>query len=189
MHRSVRLRRTANLLLGLACCGAFCCCALRCQTANAEEPAAADNPYLAGPRLSRAELGEFVRRMQTKPASVRKRPGFHEAVIEAADRILAAGETDDLATQALLSKLAALHYLADKVPADKGSAASDEQLAKLAAAHEHDDRPEVAEAARFYLLERRARRRCARAGRPGAALGRTEEVLPGAGARLRVTCV
>ena len=113
--------------------------------------AATDNPYLAAERLSRAELAEFIRKMQLKPASVRKRPGFNEAIIDATDRILASGEKDDLATRALLDKLAALHYLADK-----GDTKADEQLAKLAADHAQDERKEVAEGVRFYLVERQA---------------------------------
>ena len=151
MHCSTGLLRTGSLLLGLHCCGALCLCAVNCRPAAAAEPAAADNPYLAGPQLSRDELGEFVRRMQTKPASLRKRAGFNEAIVDAADRILNSGEQDELAVKALLAKLAALHYLADH-----GGTASDEQLAKLAASLAEDQRPEVAEPARFYRLERQA---------------------------------
>jgi hypothetical protein len=155
MLRVSRIRRAANLLV-LICCSMVCSGVLDgelavSRTARAEEPAAADNPYLAGANLSRAELADFIRRMQNKPATLRKRPGFNEAIVEAADRILKSGEQDDLATQALLDKLATLHYLADK-----GNAKADEQLARLAAEYGEDERKEVAENVQFYLLERQA---------------------------------
>ena len=89
--------------------------------------------------------------MQAKPASLRKRAGFNEAIVDAADRVLAAGERDDALVKAVLAKLAALHFLADH-----GDAASDEQLAKVATELAPDDRTEVADAARFYRLERQA---------------------------------
>jgi hypothetical protein len=148
--------RLAARLLALALCGTACCeivhdALVAARATAAEQPAATDNPYLAAPRLSRTELAEFVRKMQIKPASVRKRPGFQEAIIDAADRILSSGEQDDLAAKALLDKLSAMHYLADK-----GDKQADEQLAKLAAAHGQDERKEVAEGVRFYLIERQA---------------------------------
>jgi hypothetical protein len=121
------------------------------STAQAEEPATADNPYLARPKLSRTELAEFIKRMQAKPVSLRSRPGFNEAILDAADRILTGDEHDELATDALLTKLATLHYLADK-----GDTKADEQLAALADELRPDERPAVAEAVRFYLLERQA---------------------------------
>ncbi len=147
-HRSL-----ANLLLGcLAVAGGFVLGPLpTCRPALAAEPAATDNSYLAGPDLSRAELAEFIRKMLNKPASVRKRPGFDAAIIDAAERILQSDAKDELAERAWIEKLGALHHLADG-----GDTKADEQLAKLATELADDERAAVAEAARFYRLERQA---------------------------------
>ncbi len=127
-------------------------CATRAGApATADEPPPTDNPYLAAPDLSRAELGEFLRKMLSKPASIRKRPGFDEAILDAADRILATDKQDEAATPALVEKMATLQRLGDK-----GDKKADERLAHLADELATDTRPAVADAAGFYQLERKA---------------------------------
>jgi len=127
------------------------------EAAPAQEAAAdAENPYLARPGLSRGELSEFLSAMCEKPESVRRRPGFYAAVVDAADRVIALSTTaesatDALATQALLAKFAALHN-----QSLNGESKADAALAELAGKFEKDPRGPVAAEAGFHLLERRA---------------------------------
>ena len=119
--------------------------------AKASQAAKDENPYLAGANLLCAELGKFLDTMRRKPESIRQRPGFSAALIEAADRILADGAEDELATTALLVKFAALDD-----QAQHGDKAAGESLLELATARQKDSREPVATEARFHLLQRRA---------------------------------
>jgi thiol-disulfide isomerase/thioredoxin len=112
------------------------------------------NPYLAPADLSLAELATFIEKMQRKPETIRTRPGFVEAIIEAADRILAAAAEDvDEPTRAaaLLAKLQSLHLVATK-----GDQAADDSLFQLAADARDNPNEKIAQEARFHLLEQRA---------------------------------
>ncbi len=113
---------------------------LACRGGRANEPAAdADNLYLARPGMSRSELGDFIAAMREKPATIRKRPGFYAATIDAANRLLAlsTGELaqDPAATAALLAKFWALHN-----QSLDGDGKADLQLGKLAKEYEQDPR-------------------------------------------------
>ena len=124
------------------------------RSSAAEPPAKAakdENPYLAGANLSRAELGKFLDAMGRKPESIRQRPGFSVALIEAADRILAEAAEDELATTALLVKFAALDD-----QAQHGDKAAGESLLELATQRLKDPREPIATESLFHLVQRRA---------------------------------
>src|SRR5262245_24274524 len=54
-----------------------------------DPPPSTDNPYLAPADYTVPELVEFIQKMQEKPLSIRTRPGFDEAILDAAERVLA----------------------------------------------------------------------------------------------------
>ena len=79
--------------------------------AEADEQREAPNPYLAPKSASISDLVEFLFRMEEKPKTIRRRPGFAAAAAEAADRVL----NDPKASKgqsrtAWEIKLRALHY-------------------------------------------------------------------------------
>lgn len=117
----------------------------------AEPPATKDNPYLAREGSSPEQLVEYVFRMREKPKSIRRREGFSEAVIQAADQLLAIDGTNVMRQAALLSKMETLHE-----QGVWGDAKADQQLGELAQANLDSALKKVARAAAFYDLERRA---------------------------------
>jgi len=112
------------------------------------------NPYLAPADLSAAELAAFLREMQTKPKSIRQRPGFAAAMIDAAERLLEAAQSksrEELLIQAVLAKFATHHEQA--VWGDRDSDARLAQLVETYGSHQ-DER--IAAAVRFHRLEQEA---------------------------------
>jgi thiol-disulfide isomerase/thioredoxin len=109
------------------------------------------NPYLAREGAPTEMLVEFVFRMREKPVSIRRRDGFAAAVIDAADRILAAKPEDYMRSAALVCKLETLHETAVW-----GDDAADQQLIALTREHLGSPLAKVAKAAAFYDLERQA---------------------------------
>src|SRR5262245_61136365 len=59
------------------------------------------NLYLARPGMSPEQLLDFIDRMKSKPKSLRSRPGFSLAILDAADRILASDADASLKTAGL----------------------------------------------------------------------------------------
>ncbi len=108
------------------------------------------NPYLAPSELSVTKLVFFLFDMQEKSTSIRRRPGFADAVVDAADRILQ-GESDN--KQQLIAIQAKLDILHEN--ACLGDERSDAQLALCVDALGQDPRPAVAEQVKFFQLERR----------------------------------
>jgi len=125
-------------------------CAAWTIAAEDDTPPVDSNPYAAREGLSPDELLAFVEKMESKPKSIRQRPGFMAAIVDAADRIVAAGAAEPTQVAALGSKLKALHFAAVH-----GDTKSDEQLAELAEQLVGDPRAAVAREAKFYDLERR----------------------------------
>jgi thiol-disulfide isomerase/thioredoxin len=122
-------------------------------TALAEDPpvpVATDNPYVAAADLSVEGLVEFLERMQQKPATVRERPGFDEALLDAADRALAAQPAAEQETVALLVKFDVLSR-----QSQAGDPAAYDELVKLSQRYKDDQRPRVAAHVRLCLLEQR----------------------------------
>jgi thiol-disulfide isomerase/thioredoxin len=123
--------------------------------ADPPEAAASDkaeaNPYLAKPDLSSAQLVAYIQRMLDRPQAIQTRPGFAEAIVEAADRILVAqppaAEKEQLV--AIESKFSLLHR-----EACDGKEWADKQLMAFVEQLKDDSRPQVASEVAFFRLER-----------------------------------
>lgn len=123
---------------------------------NDDEPEAAIpnadvNPYLPAADLSATELVDFIFDMQDKPKSVQGRPGFAEAIVVAADRILAAETKDKHREIAAIAKFDTLHQ-----KACLGDEAADKQLADFVKAMAGSNNEKIAKEVAFFQLERRA---------------------------------
>ncbi|MCO6457178.1 MAG: TlpA family protein disulfide reductase, partial [Pirellulaceae bacterium] len=124
------------------------------ETENTTDDPADDekaNPYLAAAGLSPAELIDYLLAMEEKPLTIQRRPGFAEAIAEAADRVLAADASDKFDTIAALAKFRVLH---DRASFDDQQA--DEQLVKFLEQMKDDQRPKIAAEVLFLSLERKA---------------------------------
>ena len=119
--------------------------------AELERAEARVNPYLPRPGLSEFELINFLFDMQEKSTSIRRRPGFTDAMVEAADRVLATSTEDRYQLIAAEAKFTALHEMACR-----GSEDADRQLATFVAAMVDDKRPEIVRRVKFLQLESRA---------------------------------
>jgi thiol-disulfide isomerase/thioredoxin len=108
------------------------------------------NPYLAREGLSPAGLLDYLERMQTKPKSIRERPGFAEAMVDAVDRVLDSDATADQKVDAVLVKCELRHF-----QACLGNTEADKELAGLAESLAGNKREHVQRIARFYQLEQR----------------------------------
>jgi thiol-disulfide isomerase/thioredoxin len=107
------------------------------------------NPYAAPKRLSRAELADFIFDMREKPKSIQRRDGFAEAIVDAAERILAANMKDKYDAIAVVAKLEALHK--EALDGDE----ADQELMKFVRTLGDDSRTKVARLRTFYELETR----------------------------------
>ena len=145
--KSKTLRRLGGISFGLAV-GWF---AAHGDAALGAEKSSDANLYAAKQGLSPDELLVFIEKMQAKPKSIQNRAGFAEALIEAADRILAANPEEGLKTKALLAKLGALHN-----DAARGNAESDKKMMELATQLQGDLNAKLAREAKFLLLEAKA---------------------------------
>ena len=118
------------------------------ETPAVEETAS--NPYLAAPGLSAFDLVDYILDMQEKPKSIRRRPGFSDAVSEAADRVLAATKSDKLQVIAILGKCAILHERASL-----GDKKADTKLVAFLQTIKQDKREKVVQEVQFLLIERK----------------------------------
>jgi thiol-disulfide isomerase/thioredoxin len=109
------------------------------------------NPYAPRADLKPLELVDFIDRMFDKPKSIRERPGFVEAIVIAADRLLANPETP--AKFQLVAIDAKIRVLSEASNRDEKEA--DDQLAAFVESLAKDERPTVASVVRFLRLERR----------------------------------
>lgn len=108
------------------------------------------NPYSARPDLSPEQLVDFLFDMQEKPKSIQRRAGFAEAIVDAADRILAADTKEKYHVIATVTKLETLHK-----KAVEGSDAFDGALKLFADELKDDARAKIAREVAFYRLERK----------------------------------
>jgi thiol-disulfide isomerase/thioredoxin len=113
-------------------------------------PADKADLYLAREGLSPERLLDFIDRMKAKPKSLRARPGFSLAILDAADRIVASEADAALKEAALVEKLTELHY-----QACQGDTATDVQIRELLDTIRSDAREKVAAEVNFLDLERR----------------------------------
>lgn len=109
------------------------------------------NPYLAAEELSASELVLYLLELADKPKSIQARSGFREAVVDAADRILAQSDKEKYRRIASQKKLNFIH---------RDARVGDEQAqAELIAFVEilEQDMPDLArEEIRFFRLEQQA---------------------------------
>ena len=109
------------------------------------------NPYLAPADLKVDQLTRFIQRMQSKPETIRKRSGFVEAVIDAAERVLNAEPDDKQRTVAALNLMDVLHN-----EAVLGDQQADDKLMAWAQKLASDSQEKIVHAAGLHLLEKRA---------------------------------
>jgi thiol-disulfide isomerase/thioredoxin len=109
------------------------------------------NPYSPRGDLSPDELVDFIFNMQDKPKSIQERPGFSGALIEAADRILAADSSDKQRRTAAETKFKLLHD-----QASLGNAKADADLVAFVEQMKDSQDEKIAAQVRFFQLERKA---------------------------------
>lgn len=116
-----------------------------------QDLAAPANPYLAPAEYDPEQLGDYFLKLLAKPESIRSRPGFDEAVLDAAQRLLAAdaARVDSSALEA--ASIAQLDIVAQWVRG--GDRARVEELRQLADDLCDDPRPAVAAAGQLRRLE------------------------------------
>jgi len=109
------------------------------------------NPYLAREGLSPSELVDFIFDMQDRPKSIQLRPGFAEAVVEAAGRVLSAESKEKHREIAALATFEVLHEKAclEDEKADKDLFAFVQEM-------KEEENEKIAAEVRFFLLERDA---------------------------------
>ena len=113
-----------------------------------EEEQEEENPYLAADGLSTLDLVDYLLDMQEKPRSIRRRPGFAEAVSEAADRVLDAQTSDRYHVIAVEAKVQVLHEMASL-----GNKNADAMLVTLVEKLKDDERPQIASLVLFLQME------------------------------------
>lgn len=107
-----------------------------------------DNPYKADAGLSVAELVDFLFDMHDKPNSIRTRPGFTEAICDAADRVLAGKPSEKFHRVAATMKFEYLHR-----DASLGNEAADKKMKEFAIAQKDCAIAEVADWVKLVQFE------------------------------------
>jgi thiol-disulfide isomerase/thioredoxin len=126
------------------------------EQAEPDDPApkegtpADENPYAPRADLTPAELLEFILAMREKPKSIQARKGFGEALVEAADRLLATQPEEKTRVLAVIAKLETLHRMACN-----GDTAAEKSLAESVDRLKDDTHTKIAREVRFLLWERR----------------------------------
>jgi thiol-disulfide isomerase/thioredoxin len=125
--------------------------------AEEEKKEAADddskvNPYSAKPGLPTDKLVAYIEKMLDKPKSIQSRPGFAEAVVEAADRVLTASPAakEPEVLTAAEAKFETLHK-----KACTGDEAFDKSLVAFTEQMKSDQRPRIARPVAFFQMERK----------------------------------
>jgi len=109
------------------------------------------NPYLAPDGIPAMRLIEFLIDMQEKPRSIQARPGFAEAIVDAADRVLQSSTKTQYRTVAALAKLSVLHE-----KACLGDARAERMLRSAVTELANEKPPAVTRRVAFLRLEQRA---------------------------------
>lgn len=118
---------------------------------NADRKTNEENPYAARGDMTPMELAEFLLAMQDKPKTIQSRPGFWEAVVEAAERLLESNPNDKLRTLAATTKFATLHK-----QACLGNIAADQKLVEFTRSMKDVSLPRIASEVTFFDWERKA---------------------------------
>ncbi len=152
MHRPGPLFSTLFLALSIIITNGFSPAPVPAQQATPR------NPYLAPPGLNNDQLIAYLERMQRKPKTIRSRPGFVAAVIDACTRVL---ENKPNPSQEETAALVLMDVLHDQ--AIDGNEKAQGELYTWAARLRKSRVKAVAQRARLHLLEQQVQ--LARAGR------------------------
>ncbi len=106
------------------------------------------NPYAAPAGLNNEQLIRYLELMQRKPKTIRSRPGFVAAVVDACQRIL---NNQPSSQQEKTAALVLFDVLHDR--AQGGDDKAQEQLVAWAQKLRRSPNPQVAQRARLHLLE------------------------------------
>lgn len=117
---------------------------------DVEEPEPTDNPYAAPKGLTAEQLTKYIEKLQRKPKTIRRRPQFIEAVVEAAERTLSEKATAEQETYASLTLLSVLHE-----DAVLGNDKSDLKLMEWAEKLGKSEHEKVAHLAGLHLIEKK----------------------------------
>ncbi|MBM4002078.1 MAG: redoxin domain-containing protein [Planctomycetes bacterium] len=109
-----------------------------------------ENPYAPRADLTPDELREFILAMREKPKSIQVRKGFDAALVEAADRLLAAQPEDKTRVLATIARLETLHRMACG-----GDTEAEKSLAEFVDQLQDDPHAKIAREVRFLQWERR----------------------------------
>lgn len=107
------------------------------------------NPYLARKGMSPPQLIEYILKMEDRPVGLRDRPGFKEAIIDAAGRVEASDANEKLKGIASEKKLQWLHAISMEDDAPEKI----EAAVKAARPLLDHEREEVRQWAQFIVLE------------------------------------
>ncbi len=108
------------------------------------------NPYLAPKEANVEQLVKYLERMRSRPETIRRREGFGEAIVEAAERVLKGEPNDEQRVVAALSLFDTLHERAVL-----GDDESDARLMDWAARLKDDSQASIADRCKLHLLEQR----------------------------------
>jgi thiol-disulfide isomerase/thioredoxin len=118
-----------------------------------EQADAEDNPYIPRDDLSTLELFELVERMKNLPKALQGRPGFAEAIVVCADRILARQPDETMRAYATRARLDGFQRGAIWDESEAKRTECQKQLVDCATKCQGDPDSEVTKWAAFYLLE------------------------------------
>ena len=108
------------------------------------------NPYQAPAGLDKLELIDYLFDMQDKVSTIRNRPGFAEAVLEASQRLLAMDASDKFHLIAAETACSVLHE-----QAGLGNDELDQLLIRFVATLKEDPRKPIQAIVQFHQVERR----------------------------------
>jgi thiol-disulfide isomerase/thioredoxin len=113
------------------------------------KPLEKTNPYLARKGMNPTQLVSYILKMEDKPTGLRKRPGFKEAIVDAADRVIQSDAPEKLVGIALEQKLRWMHVISMEDDAEE------KIQAMLKVARPHLDHPQegVRQWSEFIVLE------------------------------------
>lgn len=111
------------------------------------------NPYAAPRGMATPQLVDYIFDMEEKPRTIQERPGFSEAVIEAAERLIEKEKSGTYWRLGVLAKLKFLHKKASLKDKDKEA---DKKLSAFVQELNETKDKRIGKELRFLKLERKA---------------------------------